>query len=241
MKPFTPRENAVKGLEDHLVEELARLREENDRLRENNERIYKEMLRFRHAISTLNPNDETRLVHAKLNQLQQAIGGLNRLVIAITQAGTPNLGTLVKELLETALLSTDTENGSLILLDEDKQELVFVEVLGAARERILGFRMPARAGVVGSCVRSRRSEFIEDVAHAKVWSPEVQNHTGFDTQSLICVPIYEHTRAIGAIEVVSSRAEGPLERDNLEVLELIAKLGSLALASLQPTRRGGKA
>lgn len=232
MKRFMPRDNVLEGL-DRRSDEVARLRDENARLRDDYERVYKEMLRYQHAISTLNPHDETRQIHAKLNRFQQAIHALNRMALSIQFDAERNLAHLVHELLTTALQATEAENGSVILLDEDSDELVFVDVIGSAREDLLGYRLPSGYGVVGSCLANRLPRFIEDVKREPMWSPEVGNRTGFETLSLVCVPIFESGRPIGALEVVSSPTEGPLERETLDVLELVAKFGSLALAMAQ--------
>jgi hypothetical protein len=224
------RDNVIDGL-GRRGDEVSRLREENLRLREDYERVYKEMLRYQHAISTLNPHDETRQIHARLNRFQQAVHALNRMALSMQVEARNDLADLVHELLGTALQATEAENGSVILLDEDSNELVFVDVIGSARDDLLGQRLPAGFGVVGACLENRLSRFIEDVRLEPTWSPEIGNRAGFDTLSLVCVPIFESGQPVGALEVVSSTDEGPLERETLDVLELVAKFGSLALAT----------
>jgi adenylate cyclase len=232
MKRFVTRDNVIDGL-GRRSDEVSQLREENMRLREDYERVYKEMLRYQHAISTLNPHDETRQIHARLNRFQQAIHALNHMALSMQIGAGNDLAHLVHELLATALRATEADNGSVILLDEQDNELVFVDVIGSARDDLLGQRLPSGFGVVGACLQKRVSRFIEDVRLEPIWSPEIGNRTGFDTLSLVCVPIFESGEPVGAVEVVSSTEEGPLERETLDVLELVAKFGSLALATAQ--------
>ena len=53
---------------------------------------------------------------------------------------------LLNDILASAMMVVGASDGSLLLLDDDTQELVFAVVLGEARGRLKGFRLPPRQG-----------------------------------------------------------------------------------------------
>ena len=68
---------------------------------------------------------------------------------------------LLDDLLAAALAVVDASDGSLLLLDEDTEELVFAVVRGSARNQLTGFRLPPGKGIAGWVA----GRYGEDHAH----------------------------------------------------------------------------
>ena len=66
-----------------------------------------------------------------------------------------DLKKLIYDLLALVLHACDSENGSLILVDDDSKELVFVEVIGDARDHLLNHRIDIDTGIVGYVVKTQ--------------------------------------------------------------------------------------
>jgi len=186
---------------------LRTLREENSRLKDENLTLREELIRLQHIISAL-------------NNLQQSLDSI-----------TPDtqIQALLNNLLAAVLEAVDSQDGSLQLLDEEKQELVFVEVQGSSRGPLLGYRLPVSQGIAGWVVTHRTPELVPDVYQEPRFSPLVDQTTGFHTSSLICVPLLTGERTLGAIEVVNTRSGAPFTKKDLEVLELVARMATAAL------------
>ncbi|NJN43545.1 MAG: GAF domain-containing protein [Anaerolineae bacterium] len=129
-----------------------------------------------------------------------------------------------------AIQAVRAEEGSLLLLDEEAKELVFVDVVGLNREMLIGTRMPANQGIVGEAISSRRPLLVQDVRQEPQWYPQVDELLGFVTLSVICVPVMDRGQVLGAIELVNKQNESVFDEDDQDVLLLVARLAGLALS-----------
>lgn len=188
----------------HLQQENIRLRSENNSMRDYVERLQRAM---------------------------QALVALAQSIENITPE--TNAFHLIHQILASALDAVDSENGSLLLLDEETGELVFVEVIGVAREKLLNYRLPKGAGVAGWVVQTKSSKLVEDTRLDPSFSPAVDEFTGLNTQSLICIPLLDGERRLGAIEAVNTRTGKPFSIGDTEVMELVGKLASIAILAAE--------
>lgn len=188
----------------HLQQENIRLRSENNSLKDYVGRLQKAL----RALSTLQHNLDT------------------------IRPDT-NIFKLIHNILTASLDAVDSENGSLALLDEETGELVFVEVLGDSRDKLLNFRLAAKTGVAGWVVANRQPRMVDDVREERAFSPAVDQLTGLRTHSLICVPLLDGDRPLGVIECVNTRSGRPFTMADRDVMMLVAKLASMAIATAE--------
>jgi len=173
---------------------------------------------------------EIRELKSEIKKLRQIIHALNTLqynIDAITVE--TDVLDLIGKILSAALETVNSENGSLLLLSPRENQLVFVEVLGQSREKLLGYRIPAYQGIAGWVLANNSPILIPDVRRDKRWFPEVDESTGFQTASLLGVPLHDNDRPLGVIEVVNTRTGEPFQEGDLDLLTLVARLASLAL------------
>jgi GAF domain-containing protein len=140
---------------------------------------------------------------------------------------------LIHKILLSALDAVESENGSLLLLDEETGELVFVEVIGASRDKLLNYRLARGLGIAGWAVSNRTSRLVEDARRDPHFTSSVDNYTGIDTHSLICVPLMDGDRPLGAIEAVNTRSGRPFNESDKEVMEVVGYLASTAILAAE--------
>ena len=171
-----------------------------------------------------------RELESRLVRRQQAFRALNLMDEIMRTLGVGfDAGELVHDLLTLALHACDSENGSLILVDDDSGELVFAEVIGKNRERLLGHRMDAGSGIVGEVVTTRQAMLVSDVRASTHWSSEVDRAIGFDTLALMCAPLITAGKVYGAIEVVNIVTGEGFDDNDLAILRVTANFVSQAL------------
>lgn len=183
--------------------------------------------------------DENRALREEILQLRHAIRALNLLDQSLDRIGPEtDVYGLLNGILSAAIQAVDAEGGSLLLLDEEAQELVFVETIGERREQLIGYRMSAEEGIVGASVRSRKPLLVPDVRREPQWFSRVDREVGFETVSVMCVPMVDGARALGAIELVNKRNGVPFTQEDLDVLLLVGRLASLALIKAESMEAG---
>lgn len=181
--------------------------------------------------------DQNRSLNDYLTRLQQAIRALVKLQNSLDNISSEsNLYNLLNQILTSALDAVDSENGSLMLLDEDTGELVFVEVIGAARDKLLHYRLAKGLGVAGRVATSRKPQLVDDVGLEPAFSPLVDSVTGMRTISLICVPLWDGERTLGVIETVNTRSGQPFTEADKDILMLVARLASIAILLAEQTQ-----
>ncbi len=182
--------------------------------------------------------DENRLLQEQLTQLRYAISALS-LIDKSLNTITPETDVLalINQILAAALQAVGAESGSLLLLDEETDELVFVDVIGSQKAELLGYRMPANQGIVGAALSKRAPLLVPDVRQDPRWYSQVDDSFGHETRSIMCVPVMDDGRVLGAIEVINKQGNLPFNREDLEILRLVARLSSLALAKAEEVTR----
>ncbi len=176
------------------------LRDENELLKASNKQVGSRLARLQQAFRVLND------IHEKTRNL----------------SSTPDIAALFSQLLELVLHACNTENGSLIMVDDKTQELAFVEVIGTSRDALLNHRIDINTGIVGNSIKTGKAVLIENVHQSKQWSSAIDNSLDFHTESLMCVPLKIENRAIGAIELVSHASNGVFDESDLNVLRVAA-------------------
>ncbi len=187
--------------------------------------------------------NENQDLHTELSHLRQAIRALSELQQNLDYI-TPqtNVFSLINRILSSALEAVDSQDGSLQLVDEESHELVFVEVQGGARARLLNYRMPEQEGIAGWVVANQKPRLVPDTLQEPLFSPLVDRSIGFRTNSLICVPLADQKRVLGVIEVVNTRSGEPFKESDMDILLLVAQLASLAIVKAEGGKaEGGKA
>lgn len=162
--------------------------------------------------------------NARLWKVIQAVGTLECDLRSLSVHS--ELMAMVMRILSIALESVDSENGSILLLDDETEELVFVAVVGDRQKELTGFRIPADSGVAGWVRKFKKPALVQDVRKDERWISAVDQSIGFHTQSLMAVPLVSGERVLGVMEVVNTLSDTHFNDKDLALLQLIARLAS---------------
>jgi GAF domain-containing protein len=183
------------------------LRDENEQLKKLNRLLSDQIVRQQQAFRALNQMNQT---------MQKMRDGFD-------------IQSLIHDLLALVLHACDSENGSLILIDDVTSEFVFADVIGQSRESLLNYRMPAETGIVGEVVRTQQAMLIKDAQSSAQWSSSIDRAIGFKTNALMCAPLFANRKVYGAIEVVNNLSGIVFDDNDLAILRVTARFVSQAL------------
>ena len=141
---------------------------------------------------------------------------------------------LLRSVVEVARAIFAAKASSILLLDEEADELVFEAVVGEGEENLLGTRFPAGTGVAGWVLATRTPLVIEDVERDPRFAKDVAEGTGYVPQGLMAVPLLHDERALGVLEVLDRQSRFTLAE--MELLGLFASQAAIALDLLQRAR-----
>lgn len=121
------------------------------------------------------------------------------------------------------------KNWSLLLLDDERNELKFEIVIGPGSEKIKDLRLKLGEGVAGWVARERQPLLVADVSKDARFSKKADEASSFKTQSIICVPLITRGKCLGAIELINKVEEGSFVEDDLLVLTTLAEYTAIAI------------
>ncbi|MBI4304618.1 MAG: GAF domain-containing protein [Chloroflexi bacterium] len=118
---------------------------------------------------------------------------------------------------------------SLLLFDEEQRHLCFEVAEGKAGESLKNVKIPSDSGIAGWVARHGRPVVINDVLDDRRFSNQIDRLTGFETRSVMCVPLLVHGKTIGVLEVLNRTDGKQFQEKDLEALLSVAATAAMAI------------
>jgi GAF domain-containing protein len=165
--------------------------------------------------------------HARLFEAEQGARRRIENVQAITDTALAYLD--VEELLDVLLPRIrdilDADTCTVLLRDEETDELVARAAIGLEEEVERGVRIPLGRGFAGVVAADRRPVILDDVAKSDVLNPILREK---GIHSMAGVPLVAAGEAIGVLHV-GRLAEKPFRKDDIDLLQLAADRAAIAI------------
>lgn len=99
------------------------------------------------------------------------------------------------------------ENWSLLMVDEQKNELYFAIAVGTAAETLKNVRLRVGEGIAGWVAKHGERLIVPDVYTDPRFAKRIDEMTKWETRSIICVPLRSKLRVLGVIQLVNVHME----------------------------------
>ncbi|MBM2837738.1 MAG: Response regulator [Deltaproteobacteria bacterium] len=143
-------------------------------------------------------------------------------------SSTLDLQKLLEKIMDITKSVLGAEACSVLLLDEAKGELVFTVALGEKSEEVREFRIKSGQGIAGWVLQHGEPLLITDIKTDGRYYRELDDKTGFETRSMIAVPLLVKDKSVGVIEVIN-KVIGSLF-DKVDEDTLVTMAGQIAVA-----------
>jgi len=127
------------------------------------------------------------------------------------------------------------EGGSLLLLQDNK--LYFKVAKGEKAHKLKEIVLEPGEGIVGYAAKTGSPILVNDVKNDPVWTPRIDEITGFKTKSVLAVPLKVKEKIIGAVEVVNPIGAQFTTQD----LDMLTSLSSQVAMGIENVRLLGEA
>jgi diguanylate cyclase (GGDEF)-like protein len=141
---------------------------------------------------------------------------------------------LLEVFLERAGRLMPADNWSLLLVDEESEELYFVASPDLDLAQVAGVRLKPGQGIAGRVWADCCAITVEDVRNSPYFNPEVDRLTGFVTKAIIAAPLVFQGRVLGVIEAVNPHTLLPTAQ---AVVSVIADFAAVAVENTRRLRR----
>jgi len=187
-----------------LQQENARLQEENKALQEKNQDL-----------------------HHYINALEDLHWATQRIT------SEENLIDLLDQILYHAMAVISAEDGSLLLLDEETDELVFAVVHGDIRGQLRGYRIGGDIGIAGWVATEGEPLIVNNPRQDWRFSPQIDEAFGFVTRSILCVPMVTRGKLVGVIELLNKYNGTEFTEPDVTLLSILGHVAATALDDMR--------
>ncbi len=170
--------------------------------------------------------DKARLYQQTEERARQ-LATLNQVAQTITS--TLELEPLLERVLQSAVDILGCEAGSLFLIDEETTDSVFKVAVGSVAGDLIGQRVPAGRGIVGSAAQSGQPVIVNDTASDPRWFQKTDKTTNFVSRAVMAVPLRVKERIIGVIEVINKRDGSPFDEEDISLLTAFAGQAAVSI------------
>jgi len=148
-------------------------------------------------------------------------------------SSSTDLDELLVKIARWVVTLSDSETSSILLLDEDRQELYFREIVGQIGEIYKKIRIPLNQNsIAGACLLNSEAMIINDVTQEPRFYKKVDEATKFVTRSILAVPIVYENESLGVIESVNKKGDGLFDEADKEYLTILASQAGVALRNV---------
>ena len=149
--------------------------------------------------------------------------------ISVLLNSTLDTREVLERALESAVRLLRAEASSVFVRDPVTEELVFYAITGEKKSVLEGVRIPKGQGIVGWVVENRKPLLVPDASKDPRFFSTVDKTIGFQTRTLLCVPLITKERVLGALEVVNCKDGGQFSEEDIPFLETLGNHVATAL------------
>jgi HD-GYP domain-containing protein (c-di-GMP phosphodiesterase class II) len=142
---------------------------------------------------------------------------------------TLQISEVLRRAVEAATRLMECEVGSLLLLNEQCDELVFEVALGERGREVKEVRLKVGEGIAGWVARTGQPSIVSDVRRDPRFSRRVDVRTHFVTRNMICVPVKSRDRIIGVLQAINRRTDRLFDGEDQRLFESLARQVGIAI------------
>jgi GAF domain-containing protein len=144
---------------------------------------------------------------------------------------------LLQSIVEVARAIFGARAASIMLLDDQTDELIFEAVTGEGEDTLVGRRIPRGTGIAGWVAESGQPLVIEDVTADPRFAADEARRTGYVPKGLMAAPLLLEDRVLGVLNVLDRPERRRFSVAEMELLGLFANQAAVALDLLLHARR----
>lgn len=151
-------------------------------------------------------------------------------------ANMPAPERLKEDILDIAMEAVPCEASSLFFRATRKGDLCLVAARGRVSDQLKGLRLRPGQGIAGACLADRRTIALTNAARDSRHEGQVDKALGFQTRSLLAVPLLKGAAAAGVLELINRQGNDEFQRHEIELVERVARVASDLLGRAEGKR-----
>lgn len=167
------------------------------------------------------------------DDLEREVGRLYAVLeVNAILSSTLNLRVVLETLMAKAGEVMTAEASSLMLLDEESQELYFHVLKNqddAQSDALRSIRLKLGEGIAGWVAAHAQPVLVEDCSQDPRFSRRGDQVSHFVTRTMMCVPLHVRSRVLGTIQVLNKKDGSFFNNRDLRIFETLATQAAIAI------------
>src|SRR3954447_6352013 len=139
-----------------------------------------------------------------------------------------NLDSVLQTIMEKMAAYFQPDTWSLLMVDEDKEELYFAIAVGDAADNLKAVRLKLGEGIAGWVAKHGEALLVPDVYNDPRFAKRIDEMTKWQTHSIICIPLASRHRVLGVIQLINVDMKGFGDNEML-LLQALADYAAIAI------------
>mgnify|MGYP006271211655 CR=1 FL=1 len=134
----------------------------------------------------------------------------------------PDLASAANFLLQLSHQAIPSDAGAVFISDINRNDLYFAAATGPKAEQAMQFRVPMGMGLVGFSAQEGVAVAVSDAHKDPRFYAKISKKTGYETRSILCVPVQQEGRVFGALELINKTTGSSFTSNELSILNFLA-------------------
>src|SRR6266403_5477570 len=147
-----------------------------------------------------------------------------------------DLDSILQTIMEKMAEYFKPDNWSLLMVDEERDELYFAIVVGKAAEALKNVRLKVGEGIAGWVAKHGERVVVPDVYTDPRFAKRIDEMTQWETRSIICVPLRSKLRVLGVIQLVNVSMENFTDQESF-FLQSICDYAAIAIENARSVEK----
>jgi len=178
----------------------------------------------------MNRKDKDRELTGLRKKLEQKDNEIQAIIDACRKiTSSLNVEEVLRFIQESARKLMDAESSSVILLDSEGENLQIASSTGSKEKQVKGLKFPADKGIAGWVISNGQPLIVDHVNGDPRFYPEIDQISGYKTDSICAAPMTFGGKIMGVIEVLNHPSPEGFSSEKLELFSTFADLAAIAL------------
>jgi signal transduction histidine kinase len=149
--------------------------------------------------------------------------------LASTVNSSLNLAEVLSMMMENANLVTQAEASTLMLVEDMTGDLVFSVPTGPMAEKLVDVRIKRGQGIAGWVAENEKPLIVNEAKKDDRFFSGIDKMSGFETDSVLAVPLKAKNRLIGVLEVLNKKDGSGFTEEDALLLTIFSEQAAMAI------------
>ncbi len=144
-----------------------------------------------------------------------------------------DISQILSNILDACRDLVSAEAWTILLKDPLRDRLLFSRTIGQKSKELEDKSIAIGQGIAGKVALTGEPQIVDDVTKSKDFYPGIDERTGFQTKSIMAIPMISRGKLLGVIEIINKLKGKSFSKVDLKKVQIYTDFASIALENAQ--------